>query len=329
MAVKLTLDSRAIDAPVEASLFDLADQLEVRVPTSCRKQGKCRECLVEVAEGMEHLSPQAQEEEHLGGSFRLACRCHITSDEGAITCHTLRRKQMRVEEAGTIAPLRDGKTRLDPAVVREPDGRILLEGREIARSNEPPHGLAIDVGTTTCVVRLVRLDTGEIAAATSFENPQRFGGSDIMARIHYDGERKGRLLQRTLLGYLAHAIEDFPIDPLAIHEAVITGNSTMRDIFFGLDVASIGQEPFQSLTELEHLGGERPNTAIQAIGSSPPPVRPAPLSKAVPSTQACQLWMEPSKGSPSTTMAESSARSSVALNPRGFAAPASSTFSAS
>ena len=264
MATRLTLDSRAIDAPPGVSLFDLAEQLGVRVPTSCQKQGKCRECLVEVKEGMEHLSPRTPEEKHLGGSFRLACRCHIASDAGAIACHTLRRTQMRVEEAGVAVASRPTHPPSDPAVVRKSDGRILLEGCEIARSGEPPHGLAIDVGTTSCVVRLLRLDTGEIAAASSFENPQRFGGSDIMARIQYDGASKGRLLQRTLLAYLAHAIEEFAIDPLSIHEAVVTGNSTMRDLFFGLDVASIGQEPFQSLAKLEQLEGKRPTTAIEA-----------------------------------------------------------------
>ena len=34
---------------------------------------------------------------------------------------------------------------------------------------------------------------------------------DIMARIHYDGEHRGRLLQRTLLGYLTHCIEALPV----------------------------------------------------------------------------------------------------------------------
>ena len=50
----------------------------------------------------------------------------------------------------------------------------------------PIHGLAMDLGTTTVVVRLLNLETGEIVADASFENPQRFGGSDVMSRIHFD-----------------------------------------------------------------------------------------------------------------------------------------------
>ncbi len=264
MAVNLSLNSLSIEAPVGITLFDLAEQLEIRIPTSCRKQGKCRECLVQVTEGMEHLSEHAPEEEHLQSSFRLACRCQITADAGNISCNTLRRSRMQTEtEGGGIAENLRKTLVPDPAVVREGRDRILLDGREIARSTEAIHGLAVDIGTTTCVVRLVNLETGRIVAASSFENPQRFGGSDIMARIHYDTERKDHLLQRTLLAYLTHTIEDFPVDPKTIYEIVISGNSTMRDLFFGLDLHTIGQEPFQSLTEIECFEGKYSTTAIE------------------------------------------------------------------
>ena len=47
-----------------------------------------------------------------------------------------------------------------------------------------------------------------------------------------------------------------------IYEAVIVGNSTMRDIVFGVDVQSIGERPYKSLTEIEMEAGERPTTAL-------------------------------------------------------------------
>ena len=55
MPVKLVINSQPIAAPAGPSLFDYAERLGVRVPTSCRKQGKCRECLVEVIEGANHV----------------------------------------------------------------------------------------------------------------------------------------------------------------------------------------------------------------------------------------------------------------------------------
>ncbi|HTL67724.1 MAG TPA: ASKHA domain-containing protein, partial [Lacunisphaera sp.] len=97
---------------------------------------------------------------------------------------------------------------------------------------------------------------------SSFENPQRFGGSDVMARIQYDTEDPTRTLQRTLVGYLARAIQEFPVDPRSIYEVIIAGNSTMRDLFFRLSVHSIGQSPYQSLTEIELAAGKRASTSL-------------------------------------------------------------------
>ena len=120
----------------------------------------------------------------------------------------------------------------------------------------------MDLGTTTIVLRLLNLETGEVVADASFENPQRFGGSDVMARIQYDTHDHSKLLQRTLAGYLTHAIEEFPVDPQTIYELVVAGNSTMRDIFFRLNVYSIGQSPYRSITELEMEAGKRTTTSL-------------------------------------------------------------------
>jgi len=84
-----------------------------------------------------------------------------------------------------------------------------------------------------------------------------------MSRIHYDTENKGRLLQRTLVGYVNHAIEEFPADPHSIFEMVVVGNSTMRDLFFKLSVYSIGQNPYRSITELELAEGKRTTTSLK------------------------------------------------------------------
>jgi uncharacterized 2Fe-2S/4Fe-4S cluster protein (DUF4445 family) len=149
----------------------------------------------------------------------------------------------------------------DPAVTRDGD-RILLDGEEIDRSTGPIHGLAMDLGTTTVVLRLLNLETGEAVADSSFENPQRFGGSDVMSRIRYDTQDGTKLLQRTLAGYLSHAIEEFPVNPKSIYEIVVAGNSTMRDLFFRLNVYPIGQAPYQSITEQELATGKRTTTSV-------------------------------------------------------------------
>jgi len=261
MSVQLHFNSRAIEAGTGSSLFNCAEQLGLQVPTSCNKQGRCKECVVEVTEGMDCLSPPGPEERHLKGAFRLSCCTRIAKEAGIVRCHTMRRGLMRIEKHAFALPVHGPKWVLDPAVKRDGD-RILLDGVEIDRGTGPIHGLAIDLGTTTIVMRLLNLETGEVVADSSFENPQRFGGSDVMARIQYDTEDRTKTLQRTLTGYLSRAIQEFPVDARSIYEVVIAGNSTMRDMFFKLSVHSIGQSPYQSLTELELAEGKRTSTSL-------------------------------------------------------------------
>lgn len=239
MSASLTINGQTIEADPGATLFDLAERLGVRIPTSCEKQGKCRECLVEVTEGAELLSPRTERERHLSGAFRLSCRTEIVGD-GAVKCHTMRRGRMQIERAGgTVA---------------------------VAGESRDGFGIAADIGTTTVVLRLYDLGSGELVADAAFENPQRFGGSEIMARIQYDSQHPGRLLMRTLAGYMSHAIEDFPVRGEDIREMVIVGNSTMRDLFFRQNVWSIGQSPYRSITELEVEQGKRTSTVLMTTG---------------------------------------------------------------
>ena len=269
MPVSLRVNGHSVPVPVGVSLFTAADQAGVRVPTSCVTLGKCKECVVEITQGMELLTPPTEFEKHLDAraGFRLSCQCRVAAETGEVECHTMRRGQMRIERRALHLPATHRTTTLDPSIVRDGD-RIVdaTTGEEVARSTGPIHGLAIDLGTTTVVVRLIDLETGEQVADTSFENPQRFGGSDIMSRIHYDSVHPGRLLMRTVAGYLSHAIADLPADPLTIYDVVLVGNSTMRDLFFRQGVYTIGQNPYRSITEIELADGKRTTTSLRTTG---------------------------------------------------------------
>ena len=270
MPITVTVNGQRIAAAAGLSLFDAAEKAGVRVPTSCVTQGKCKECVVEVTNGLDLLSPPTTIERHLdvrGGRFRLSCQCRVAASDGDIECHTMRRGHMRIERTALNLQSTHETTRLDPTVVRAGDRIVdVITGEEIDRSAGPIHGLAVDIGTTTIVVRLVDLETGVLVADSSFENPQRFGGSDVMARIHYDAGHPGRLLMRTLAGYLSHAITDLPVDPGSIYDVVLVGNSTMRDLFFRQSVYSIGQNPYRSITEIELAEGKRTTTSLTMRG---------------------------------------------------------------
>jgi len=260
MSLEIKVNGKRLSAQRGSSIFECSEELGVHVPTSCNKNGKCRECIVEISEGAELLSELSSEEEHLGTGFRLACRACLEADSGSITCHTMRRAQMRIEESGWV---KAADMDLAPAVSRDGDW-VLLDGEPLTKNPGPLLGIALDLGTTTVVLRLLDLESGKQVAAASFENPQRFGGSDVMARIQYDSDHPGRLLQRTLLSYLAHCIEDLDCDPATIYEIIVAGNTTMRDLLFGLDVSSVGQRPYRSTTEHELESGLRESTGIES-----------------------------------------------------------------
>src|SRR5215471_1158467 len=263
MSATVIVNGQSVTAPIGTTLFDCAESVGVRVPTSCNRQGRCKECLVEVVEGIESLSPRTPEERHLDGRFRLSCRTAVTSD-AAITCHTMRRAAMRIDRGASGLPGAAGFVP-DPAVTRR-SGAICIDGEEVERSSGPIYGIAADLGTTTVVLRLYDLETGELVSGASFENPQRFAGSDVMARIHYDGLHPGKQLRRSLAAYLTHAIQEFPVDPRSIYEMIVVGNSTMRDLFFRQSVYSIGQNPYRSITEIEMAEGKRTTTSLTTTG---------------------------------------------------------------
>ena len=261
MAVDVQINDKVLSAEPGRSLFECAAELGISIPTSCQNHGKCRECLIEVTGGSDLLTLPKDNENHLSDGLRLSCCSLVIGETGSVHCNTLKRGSIHIEDTAKNLPALESLPDLDPAVTRVGD-QVYIDGEPIAKSTGPLLGAAIDVGTTTVVLRVYDLESSEMVAGASFENPQRFGGSDIMARIVFDTTDGTRLLQRTLLGHLTHVLNDLPIDPSHIYELVVVGNSTMRDLFFGLNVETIGQKPYRSITEHQLLEGTSQTTAV-------------------------------------------------------------------
>jgi len=88
-----------------------------------------------------------------------------------------------------------------------------------------------------------------------------------MGRISYDGVQPGQL-HETIISHVNDAISHLPVDPQAIVAMTVAGNPTMRDLFFGLDVQTIGQRPYVSRTQIEMTAGSRSSTAIWSDAAS-------------------------------------------------------------
>ena len=134
------------------TLFDDAVQRGLRVPTSCRRTGRCRECIVEVRGGAEHLSPPtAVEVPARAVPAGLPGRRRRPGGRG------------RVRDAAPPAAHRGagagrGPGPIDP-VVPVADGIVHYGETPIEPLRGGVYGLAIDVGTTTVVLELVDLLT--------------------------------------------------------------------------------------------------------------------------------------------------------------------------
>ena len=260
----ITCDGKTYQLSPGKTVFDYADDLAVQVPTSCIRTGQCHECIVEIKQGMEHLRPPNDAESFLRDNYRLACQSVVLDIDTHIEFTPLRRSPRILTQIGTVGEKTDTSQSLNPLVTQK-DGIVYYDSEPVDRFRGHIYGLALDIGTTTVVANLVDLENGETVSVSSFENPQRFGGSDIMHRISYDGEFEGEL-RKSLIAALNSQImemcETHDFVRQEIYEIVVAGNTTMRDIFFRQDVQSIGQKPYKSVIEHEYLEGMRSTTSL-------------------------------------------------------------------
>ena len=257
----ITCDGQAHQLTPGKTIFDYADDLIVQVPTSCFRTGQCHECIVEIKRGMDSLQPPNEAEAFLRDNYRLACQAVVLDIDKDIEFAPLRRAPRILTHTVTTD---SGASKLDPRVTHR-DGVVYYNNEPIDRYRGHLYGLALDIGTTTVVANLVDLENGKTVSVSSFENPQRFGGSDIMNRISYDGEFEGEL-RRSLIAALNSEImemcERYNFVRQEIYEIVVAGNTTMRDLFFKHNVQSIGQKPYKSLIEHAYREGTRSTTSL-------------------------------------------------------------------
>ena len=257
----ITCDGKVYQLTPGKTVFDYADDLAVQVPTSCFRTGQCHECIVEIKRGMDSLQPPNEAEAFLRDNYRLACQAVVLDVDQDVEFTPLRRTPKILTHTVTN---HDEALELNPRVTHS-DGVVYYNDEPIDRYRGHLYGLAIDIGTTTVVANLVDLENGKTVSVSSFENPQRFGGSDIMNRITYDGEFQGEL-RRSLIAALNSEIMEMcdrhNFVRQEIYEVVVVGNTTMRDIFFKQDVQRIGQKPYKSLIEHEYRDGIRSTTSL-------------------------------------------------------------------
>lgn len=133
--------------------------------------------------------------------------------------------------------------------------------REIIKAEpgfvETCYGLAVDIGTTTCVGYLTDLTTGKVVNTESMMNPQVPYGEDVMSRITYAMTNPNGLetMQNAIITGLNEIIEkatadskknggDGSGDGRIIDDLTIVFNTAMHHIFLGFNPEYIGRSPF-------------------------------------------------------------------------------------
>ncbi len=114
---------------------------------------------------------------------------------------------------------------------------------------ETTWGVAIDIGTTSNVVYLVNLESGEVVDTAADYNSQVTRGEDVISRIIYAGKNGGlQELQTLVVGTLNRLIERMcrrqHIEPTEITKVVVAGNTTMMHLFLALPPEVIRKSPF-------------------------------------------------------------------------------------
>lgn len=149
---------------------------------------------------------------------------------------------------------RCGKCGLVPAVPIREDGVAALP----VLVRRKGLGAAVDLGTTTVVVRVYDLSDGTLVRQASCLNPQRSVAADVMGRI--SAAQQGRLAE--LRDLIRAAIRDC-LGGLEVTEAVVVGNTTMLHLFAGADPSSFATAPFRAT----RLFGETDKTGQTSFDS--------------------------------------------------------------
>lgn len=112
------------------------------------------------------------------------------------------------------------------------------------------YGVAFDLGTTTLVAALIDLNTGTRRAVTARMNPQVRFGDDVLARIRHSASCPAYMedIQSVVAHEMSAMIEalchEAAVATRHVYEIAVAGNTTMQQIFCGVDSRALGEIPF-------------------------------------------------------------------------------------
>jgi uncharacterized 2Fe-2S/4Fe-4S cluster protein (DUF4445 family) len=211
----------SVSASPGERLLDVIRANGIDITADCGGRGKCGKC-----------------EAVVDGELRLACETQVFSDI-SVTFPAAGSGAYAIQIDSAGAGVRSGPNA--PATGSEGTGGS--EGSEYGAA------VAIDIGTTTIVAKLIGLGAGEDLAVSAELNDQRPYGADVISRINMsmdDASVLSAIITRQVDGIVTRMLAGSGVKPSDVKRVAIAGNTTMCYILLGLPCRSIGVSPFEA-----------------------------------------------------------------------------------
>ncbi len=249
-----------IEAEDDQPLMTSLAAAGIRIEAPCGGNQICGACRLWVVAGQVPATPHdniGPEDEKKG--LRLACMAVPQGDVTVRLENNFAYDQQGMNQGRILGQnLKSGNGKCHPAVTIDqgPNGFQLWSHDQAGpaaldnwQPDDRPAGLAIDIGTTTMVISLVSLTTGEVLSSASRLNPQVVHGHDVLTRIHYADtpdkiEEMGDLVQNKLNDMVKEACTAAGISSREIVDVAMGANTTMLQMAAKMACAAIGKAPF-------------------------------------------------------------------------------------
>jgi uncharacterized 2Fe-2S/4Fe-4S cluster protein (DUF4445 family) len=221
-------DGRQISIHSGATVTEAAGKAGIILNTFCGGIGTCKKCLIK-------LEPTGQEV--------LACQYRIKSDL-IVTIPS----ESKFFEHQYLAH----------GIETEIDGALDIYEKYLELSSQDKiFGIAVDIGTTSVVAKLINMIDGQCLAIEASLNPQSKYGDDVISRIAYaNNEEKLAELHRVITGCIndlsVKLCSKTGVNAHFIYEMCLVGNTTMNHIFLELPISQLGQAPYKAFSLEAH-----------------------------------------------------------------------------
>jgi uncharacterized 2Fe-2S/4Fe-4S cluster protein (DUF4445 family) len=232
--VRFSPSGRSTLASEGLSILRAAELASEPLRAECGGRGACGRCIVRILEGQVPEYRVLRRES--GFAHVLSC---LTPVHGPLTVQPLTEAQL----PKLIS--RDQYIGVEPLSTWAPWPLALAP---LVESRQPEDlGVALDIGTTTLRLLLVRLSDGVVVGEAGAYNPQIRKGADVISRII--AAEKGGLdelastIRQAVVKMIAEAVATGNLYPSAIRGYVVAGNVTMIHLLLGEDPSGIRRVP--------------------------------------------------------------------------------------